>query len=343
MFSVVIPSYNSATWLPSTVECLAVAARRLGQLVEVLIVDDGSTDSTTEVLQHLDAGPWLDIKALRQNNQGRFFARWNGASAASNEQLIFLDSRTLIDENALIDLQTLLDGDSSISSVNALVRTDSKTPLVGQFWEVPVRLGWGSYIRKPITTRIDSENFDRLPKGTTMLFVQKSVFQRVCEQNWPVRGAVHVSDDTALLRAVAEDYHFVLSPSFSGIYRPRSQTKQFFPHAYARGAMFVDGYLGRSRLGTALVLTFVVAPAAVALTVVLIGLAFAWAAALLLALCVILLLIAIPSVIALRNKASIRAVWAFAIFVLPFVAVFWVGLLRGIFQRAMTPATGGAR
>lgn len=73
--SVVIPTYNRARWLPETV------ASVLGQSVpplEVLIVDDGSTDDTATVC----AGMPPPVRYLRQANAGVGAARNRGIREA---------------------------------------------------------------------------------------------------------------------------------------------------------------------------------------------------------------------------------------------------------------------
>jgi dolichol-phosphate mannosyltransferase len=55
LLSVVIPAHNEAGCIASTVESLVLALRREGIPHEVVVVDDGSTDSTPEILRELCA------------------------------------------------------------------------------------------------------------------------------------------------------------------------------------------------------------------------------------------------------------------------------------------------
>ncbi|MCH2181430.1 MAG: glycosyltransferase family 2 protein [Mariniblastus sp.] len=86
--SVVIPSFNMATTLTRAIES---AARQTLQPLEILVVDDGSTDPTREVLQKLQA----TIPALRfvtQENAGNAAAKNTGIRQARGEWIGFLDA-----------------------------------------------------------------------------------------------------------------------------------------------------------------------------------------------------------------------------------------------------------
>jgi len=86
--SVVIPTHNHVAFLPEALE--SVFAQRL-QPREVIVVDDGSTDGTDEVLWRYASR----IRALRQPNRGVASARNVGASIASGDLLAFLDADDL--------------------------------------------------------------------------------------------------------------------------------------------------------------------------------------------------------------------------------------------------------
>lgn len=86
--SVVIPTYNSAKYIVSTVESV------LNQTYpdfEVIVVDDGSTDETQQLLQ-----PYRDrISYIFQENKKYSGARNTGLRAATGEYIAFLDSDDL--------------------------------------------------------------------------------------------------------------------------------------------------------------------------------------------------------------------------------------------------------
>lgn len=96
LISVVIPSYNYGSLLPEAVSS-ALSQRADGLDVEVIVVDDGSTDNTPEVARSLEP----DIVYIRQENQGLAAARNTGLRAARGDYAAFLDADDLYAENLL--------------------------------------------------------------------------------------------------------------------------------------------------------------------------------------------------------------------------------------------------
>ncbi len=83
--SVVVPTYNRAGYVVEAVE--SVLAQTFRDL-EVIVVDDGSTDGTAKAL-----APYLDrIRYVRQENRGLAAARNRGIREATGEFVAFLDS-----------------------------------------------------------------------------------------------------------------------------------------------------------------------------------------------------------------------------------------------------------
>lgn len=87
--SVIIPTYNRRQLLQRTLMSLADQTYPAGRF-EVIVVDDGSTDGTEDMVQALNV-PY-PLHYVRQPNQGRAVARNTGVRAAASDLLIFLDS-----------------------------------------------------------------------------------------------------------------------------------------------------------------------------------------------------------------------------------------------------------
>lgn len=85
LISVVIPTYQHAASLP---KCLDSVFSQTYQPIEVIVVDDGSTDKTEEVL----AGYRDRIVYIKQNNSGSNPARNRGLHEAKGEYVIFCDA-----------------------------------------------------------------------------------------------------------------------------------------------------------------------------------------------------------------------------------------------------------
>lgn len=86
--SVIIPTYNRHAMLKEAVE--SVLAQDY-QHFELIVVDDGSTDLTPEILKSYRAA----VTVIHQNNQGVSSARNTGIKAASGDLVAFLDSDDL--------------------------------------------------------------------------------------------------------------------------------------------------------------------------------------------------------------------------------------------------------
>ncbi|HEX5044646.1 MAG TPA: glycosyltransferase [Candidatus Polarisedimenticolaceae bacterium] len=83
--SAVIPAHNCARFLPQAIDS---ALAQEGAALEVVVVDDGSTDATPDVLASY-AGR---VVALRQANRGPSAARNAGIAASTGEFVAFLDA-----------------------------------------------------------------------------------------------------------------------------------------------------------------------------------------------------------------------------------------------------------
>jgi len=86
--SVIIPAYNSAAFIAEAVE--SVRAQTFGDH-EVIVVDDGSSDGTEEVVRRLGAG----VRYHRQPNQGPAAARNAGIGLSRGDLVCFLDADDL--------------------------------------------------------------------------------------------------------------------------------------------------------------------------------------------------------------------------------------------------------
>lgn len=107
-FSVVIPTFNRAHTLARAIDSVISQTH---QAIEIIVVDDGSTDNTIDLLRQ-----WPEIKVIKQSNQGVSAARNTGIESAQGEWVAFLDSddewlpeklklqRTLIQQNSTFNI-----------------------------------------------------------------------------------------------------------------------------------------------------------------------------------------------------------------------------------------------
>lgn len=94
LFSIIIASYNYAHLLPRAIES---AIAQTCKDYEIIVVDDGSTDNTSEVVQ-----PYMGkIRYHRQNNMGHCATNNKGVSLASGKYCYFLDADDELLKDAL--------------------------------------------------------------------------------------------------------------------------------------------------------------------------------------------------------------------------------------------------
>lgn len=95
LISVIIPVFNEKD---SVLECLQSLRKQSHKPIEIIVVNDGSTDGSDKI-----AKGFCDI-FLRQNHQGPGIARNKGAKESHGEILVFVDSDMTFDQNFVKDL-----------------------------------------------------------------------------------------------------------------------------------------------------------------------------------------------------------------------------------------------
>lgn len=100
LVSVIIPTYNQATFLPETLR--SIQAQTFSNL-EIILVDDGSTDATAEICQRFAAQD-SRIHYILQENKGPSAARNRAIAAAKGDYVCPFDSDDLM-EKEKVELQ----------------------------------------------------------------------------------------------------------------------------------------------------------------------------------------------------------------------------------------------
>lgn len=92
LVSVVVPLFNGAPTIERTLECIS---RQTWPNVEVIVIDDGSTDAGADLVRAFARRADRDIRLIQQENEGVAVARNRGAAAASGGHLAFVDADDL--------------------------------------------------------------------------------------------------------------------------------------------------------------------------------------------------------------------------------------------------------
>lgn len=116
VISVIVPSYNSAPYLERCLDSLVDASE-----VEIIVVDDGSTDETARIAQTYAQRFPDTVSLLSKANGGHGSAINAGLDAARGEYVKIVDSDDWLDRDAFRAL---------IADVQRLIRTDQAPDLV---------------------------------------------------------------------------------------------------------------------------------------------------------------------------------------------------------------------
>lgn len=105
-FSIIIPAYNYGHTLLRAVES---ALAQPGEDYEILIIDDGSTDNTPEIIAKISQQAPSKIRPYRQTNAGSAATRNYGIKHSKGDFILFLDADDALMPNALDVLRRVLD------------------------------------------------------------------------------------------------------------------------------------------------------------------------------------------------------------------------------------------
>jgi len=167
--SIVIPAYNAAGSLPRLLTSLS---RQTLRPYEVIVVDDGSTDATRELLSGWQAP--FDLHVISQANAGVSVARNVGLRQVKGDAVLFADADDALHPNLLEWAVAALD-----ESTADFVMIDYKT--VPENYMARVTADWQPEATRPVVERLEVPAFDwfvdsrRLPAPWQFLFRRQSL------------------------------------------------------------------------------------------------------------------------------------------------------------------------
>lgn len=114
--TIVVPSYNSEAYLSRCLDTLIVPNRK----IEIIIVNDGSTDSTAELSEHYQALHPEMIRVIHKENGGHGSGVNAGVAAANGRFVKIVDSDDWVNDEAfqqILDYIETLELDSEIDMI----------------------------------------------------------------------------------------------------------------------------------------------------------------------------------------------------------------------------------
>jgi cellulose synthase/poly-beta-1,6-N-acetylglucosamine synthase-like glycosyltransferase len=134
--SVVIPAFNEAAGIAATVRSM-IGSSYPG-LLEVIVVDDGSTDDTAAIVRGLRLP---GITVISQQNAGKPAALNRGIAAASFDLLVLVDGDTIFAPNTLSRLAVRM-RDPGVGAVSGNTKVANRRGLLGRWQHLEYVMGF---------------------------------------------------------------------------------------------------------------------------------------------------------------------------------------------------------
>ncbi len=134
--SVVVPAYNEIAGIAATVTSM-VSSSYPGD-IEVVVVDDGSTDGTAAVVRNL-ALP--GVRLISQSNSGKSAALNRGIAAARYDILVLVDGDTVFEPEALSRLTSRL-ADPAVGAVSGNTKVANRSGFLGRWQHLEYVMGF---------------------------------------------------------------------------------------------------------------------------------------------------------------------------------------------------------
>ena len=233
---VIIPAFNAAKYLPTAIE--SVISQTFGDW-QILLVDDGSTDNTAEVV-----APFLDrlgsrIKYIHQNNRGLPAARNTAIRASTSEFLALLDADDVwlpcrLEES----LKALADRPQAGLAYGLIRAIDPENRPYGDVWA-----GNSSDSVGKLATHIYTRKVE-LPCPTI-------IFRRQCIDEVGVFDeAMSATEDRDLWLRIAQRYEIAFVPKLLAYYRLSPNSMSTDPQRMLQAQLqFISKHYGSEGCG----------------------------------------------------------------------------------------------
>jgi glycosyltransferase involved in cell wall biosynthesis len=236
LISVIIPAYNYAKTLPRAIESVMAQLHEIA--AELIVIDDGSIDSTPEIIEKLLVAHEGRFRAIRKENGGLASVRNRGIDEAKGEYLIFLDADDEMAPGALSAFKQHLDENPESRMViggHRAVSEDGKSRE-----HLP-----GALSSDPVTRLRDYLLDKRIALSNGACAMHRDVF---AQGNYPEQ--FRSAEDIPVFSQVLANYHCtILAKPMAIINKHDDSLRHQFSHAKAGGLALVDEVFSPQRLG----------------------------------------------------------------------------------------------
>ncbi|WP_406155369.1 bifunctional polysaccharide deacetylase/glycosyltransferase family 2 protein [Streptomyces sp. NBC_01023] len=132
--SVLVPAYNESACIVSTVRSLAESDHP----VEVVVIDDGSTDGTADLVEALRLP---GVRVVRQRNAGKAAALNNGITHARHGLVVMMDGDTVFEAATVRELVQPF-GDPAVGAVAGNAKVGNRDSLIGAWQHIEYVMGF---------------------------------------------------------------------------------------------------------------------------------------------------------------------------------------------------------
>lgn len=236
LISVIIPAYNYAGTLPRAIESVMAQLHEIS--AELIVIDDGSQDSTPEVIEKLLVAHQGRFRAIRKENGGLASVRNRGIEEAKGEYLIFLDADDEMAPGALSAFKQHLHENPESRMVIGGHRAVSENGKSRD--HLP-----GTLSPDPLTRLRDYLLDKRIALSNGACAMHREVFSH---GKYPER--FRSAEDIPVFSQVLANYHCtILAEPMAIINKHDDSLRHQFSHAKAGGLALVDEVFSLQRLG----------------------------------------------------------------------------------------------
>ncbi|WP_319470261.1 glycosyltransferase [uncultured Pseudodesulfovibrio sp.] len=205
--SIIIPTYNYAHFLDAAIDSAQAQAAQ-DVAVEIIVVDDGSTDDTPYVLEKYQNA----ITVITQENMGLSAARNTGIAQAKGDFLCFLDADDILGPNVLAAQLDILAREPDAHVAVCRNRLFAETDHTGN----PIPTGEWSLFARQLETHLHHYNIAPphafLVRGSALADIRFDTTLKACEDHW------------FWLSLAAQGRRFVSNPQGTVYYRRHAQS-----------------------------------------------------------------------------------------------------------------------